>query len=479
MSEEKKEKDSKNEPKKRDYFNMCFSPLGIHKEDKWYEIHLKRRFFMIIGVLFIMFLLFNAFMFSYTTKPEFCKSCHIMEPYYKAWKTSNHSKVAGCVDCHYPKGTGILPQKMRAMSQVVQYVTRTYRPRPHAEVPDANCLQEGCHQTRLLQGKIKSKQGIMFDHTPHLTEVRRGKQLQCTSCHSQIMVGTHMQVTFTTCYLCHFRDHKPSRTELPLAGCTKCHAPPAEPVKVAEDLTFTHNDYVQKPGVECLDCHLDSVDGNGLAPKERCFDCHNSPERIDQYDNYEFVHKNHVADHKIECGACHLAIQHKIGASKRTAGSCAQCHDQGHDATSRLYAGKWPGTTEEKPSTMSRLHVQCIACHNKREKTEAYNPVHYSADPEACNNCHGEGFSDYIEQWKSDIEKLIAQIEPQIKSLESVVNAKPKEDNERKKLEKIVADARSELDFIRAARGVHNYDLAAEKLNNLDNLLKDTLSKNK
>ena len=44
---------------------------------------------------------------------------------------------------------------------------------------------------------------IPFDHTPHLTESRKGIRLRCTSCHSQVMVGSHIAVTPSTCALCH------------------------------------------------------------------------------------------------------------------------------------------------------------------------------------------------------------------------------------------------------------------------------------
>ena len=41
---------------------------------------------------------------KYSESPRFCNSCHIMEPYYKAWETSAHDFVP-CVDCHYPPGS--------------------------------------------------------------------------------------------------------------------------------------------------------------------------------------------------------------------------------------------------------------------------------------------------------------------------------------------------------------------------------------
>ena len=471
------EKDSCEEKKEKgSFFNACFGPVGIKTEGKWYNIRITGRFFVITGVMFFLFFAFMIFMFNYSTRPEFCTTCHIMDPYYKAWKTSTHQKVATCVDCHYPKNMGVLPQKMRAMSQLVQYVTRTYRPRPQAEVPDQNCLQPGCHETRLLQGKIVTKNGINFDHTPHLTQVRRGKQLQRTSCHSQIVIGSHIEVTYSTCYLCHFKGFNLSRNEMPLGGCTSCHAAPSKPVTLSDGGTFNHADYVQRPGVKCVDCHLDAISGDGIAPKERCYDCHNVPERIEQYANVDFVHKNHVAEHKVPCSGCHLAIEHKVGVAKPTPGSCAQCHNTKHDAAAKMYAGQWPDDSKVQPAAMASVHVQCIACHVNMPGPDSTGPDHFAPPADACNRCHGEGFADMLAQWNSDIDKSVGKIEKKIAALEAVLKTLPEKDPGRDKIETLLQDARRSVSFTKIGMGVHNYDLASEHLTHLNKTLDEAMS---
>jgi hypothetical protein len=40
---------------------------------------------------------------EYSMQPDFCRSCHIMEPYYQAWHTSTHKNVP-CTDCHFEPG---------------------------------------------------------------------------------------------------------------------------------------------------------------------------------------------------------------------------------------------------------------------------------------------------------------------------------------------------------------------------------------
>src|SRR5688572_10607273 len=41
--------------------------------------------------------------FSYfSTAPEACTNCHVMQPYYDSWAKSSHHTSAKCIDCHLP-----------------------------------------------------------------------------------------------------------------------------------------------------------------------------------------------------------------------------------------------------------------------------------------------------------------------------------------------------------------------------------------
>jgi nitrate/TMAO reductase-like tetraheme cytochrome c subunit len=265
----------------------------------------------------------TAGLWKVSTSPLLCNSCHIMKPYVAAWKASKHANVT-CVQCHYPPGfRDTLWVKYQAISQVVKWATYTYNSKPLAEVEDASCLRSGCHDRRLLEGRVVFKRGIIFDHKPHLTEVRRGRQLRCTSCHSQIVVGTHIEVTESTCFLCHFKGMKTARELNPIGGCTGCHQPPKGDVTVGS-VRFNHED-VRRRGVACQSCHLNVVEGDGAAQSERCFSCHNQPEKLQRYGDTPFIHDFHVTAHNIECGRCHTTIKHQlpppIGAPSAAAGT--------------------------------------------------------------------------------------------------------------------------------------------------------------
>src|SRR5659263_103099 len=124
--------------------------IGMHvPEGKRDRLHIQPRFFKFLEFLGVLFLIFSVGMFEFSTSPYFCASCHIMKPYYQAWKTSKHSHVP-CVDCHYPPDVrDKMILKFQALSQVAKYVTRTYSSKPYAEISDESCLRKAVSYTHL------------------------------------------------------------------------------------------------------------------------------------------------------------------------------------------------------------------------------------------------------------------------------------------------------------------------------------------
>lgn len=273
-----------------------------------------------------------AGLWEFSSSPQFCNSCHIMRPYVAAWKVSKHNAVP-CVQCHYPPGfRDTLWVKYQAISQVAKWATQTYSSKPFAEVEDASCLRSGCHSRARLEtaGTLISTQGIMFNHGPHRDRAKVGTQLRCSSCHSQIVVERHFEVSRSTCFLCHFKGMKTGRELTPIAGCTGCHQAPKGDILV-NSIRFNHEEIVRR-GVGCQKCHLNVIEGEGEAPRERCFTCHNQPEKLRRYPDTPFIHDFHVTGHNIDCARCHTEIKHKlpppIGAPsvRRAPDSLARTH---------------------------------------------------------------------------------------------------------------------------------------------------------
>jgi nitrate/TMAO reductase-like tetraheme cytochrome c subunit len=308
--------------------------------------------------------------------PAFCGSCHVMDPYYQSWKISSHADIA-CVDCHISPGiTAELRKKYEALSMVARYFTGTYGTNPWTEVDDVACLE--CHERRLLVGR-ELYGNVIFDHGPHLSELRRGKRLRCTSCHSQIVQGSHITVTGTSCILCHFKNQEPGSGT---AKCTLCHQTPDRVVD-ANGLQFDHGD-VARFGMACESCHTPAAANSGSVPRERCLTCHNDPERLEHYEEGDLLHQTHVTDHKVECTNCHLEIEHVAPRHLEAARTeCETCHGGGHSPQRSLYAGIGGRGVPPMPDVMYQAGVRCEGCHLQHE-----GPTRVGGDV-ACMSCHG------------------------------------------------------------------------------------------
>lgn len=442
--------------------------IGMHfPKGKQDRVHLQPRFFKFLGFLGILGLIFSVGMFEFSTSPYFCASCHIMKPYYQAWKTSSHNHVP-CVDCHYPpevREKMIL--KVQALTQVVKYVTRTYSSKPYAEIDDSSCLRGGCHETRLLQGQVTFKRGIKFDHKPHLTDMKRGKKLRCTSCHSQIVVGNHMEVTVSTCFLCHFKGTKLGRVEDPIGGCGNCHTAPEGDIKL-EGATFNHKEFVGSRHVACQNCHLEAIQGDGEAKKDRCLQCHNEPGRIAFYADTDFMHRTHVTDHKIECTHCHEEIKHAVKTSVEPLQyDCTVCHEKKHNIQKQLYMGIGARGVPNRPSGMFIANVDCVGCHlvpKMAESTVPFLGQTFKASETACLGCHGEDYKGVLGEWEDTMKSALEKTRPAVEKVRGLARAADSSNKELRKAVQAARDAEYNYLLVFYGKGVHNVDYAVDIL---------------
>jgi nitrate/TMAO reductase-like tetraheme cytochrome c subunit len=401
---------------------------------RFFGLGFRKVLYLVIAAM-IVTIVASVLFIRATSQPGFCVSCHVMQPYFDAWRTSKHHNI-NCTTCHVPPGIeGTLKHKFQALSMVANYVTGLYkRSRPWAEIDDAACLRDGCHETRLLNGKVNFK-GVTFDHQPHLTQTRRERQLRCTSCHAQIVQGEHISVTEGTCFLCHFRpdqDGKPTE----LSRCTHCHTPPTGPA--AADTAFDHSGVLAR-GVDCTDCHTAAVSGNGYVPPERCSSCHAKAEHIQRYKDMEFVHRKHVTEHKVECLQCHVVIRHgkAVAEDKDPALKCIACHG---NAQALVWNGTLPGLPPT-PTKMSKVGMTCLSCH--------VEPIHHtdkSFSKPRCSPCHEDRFDALWPKWKAPLQNALVDIEPKIRALPAAQR------------DSLLAA----LQLYRAANPVHNPDLITQ-----------------
>jgi predicted CXXCH cytochrome family protein len=392
----------------------------------------------------------------YTSRSEFCRSCHIMEPYYRSWQESTHRDVP-CIKCHFPPGFAEKVRgKMLGLVQLAKYVTRSEGPRPAAEIPDASCLRSGCHETRLLAGKVDFH-GVPFDHTPHLEKVRRGKKLRCTSCHGQIVQGSHMSVTASTCFLCHFKGEAFNEG---LGACTRCHQIPESEFDLGGGTKYNH-DLAYTRGVDCANCHGDLIRGKGEVPSERCGVCHNREDDLKRIGDHVFIHQEHVTEHKVDCLDCHLEIQHSLDPEKlvHAASNCQSCHPDHHREQVDMLEGRGAKCVPAQVGGMPVVRVECRSCHRVKE-VSATGTVLWKASVEMCTACHDVSDPERLESYSDALKALLPKIEAGILQARDALGSADLGEERSAAVAKQLDNLQHDLNFLRAANGVHNIHYA-------------------
>ena len=393
----------------------------------------------------------------YTSRPQFCRSCHIMEPYYESWHASSHRNVA-CIECHFSPGFGgKIRGKMQGLVQLTKYVTNSAGTRPSAEISDASCLRSGCHETRLLSGKVNFH-GIPFDHAPHLSQQRRGKQLRCTSCHNQMVQGTHMTVTTSTCFLCHFKDNPFNQG---LGACTHCHQIPDKKYDLGGGIIFTH-DLAYQRGVDCSNCHSDLIRGKGEVPHERCLVCHNRAGDLAQIKNHEFMHQKHVTEHNVDCLMCHLEIQHTLDRDKiaHAAADCASCHPDHHQEQVNMLRGVGAKSIPAHSVAMLAVRLDCRTCH-RVATTSATGTVLERASTQVCVMCHDPSITGKIELYNQQLKTSVKTLQEAIQRIRGALQSAKLKPDRAAAIGVEVTQLEDDLNFLRVGDGIHNVHYAS------------------
>ena len=366
----------------KDFFAESKKGYNRHRKGVW----------IFIAFIFLCFVIAVTTAYKISETPWFCGTCHNMTVYVDSLKNSTHKNVP-CLACHYKPGfwNHLVGKWQDGQVSLVYFVTGKVITRPHAEIDDLSCLQSGCHKREDLNKEIVFK-NVIFNHVQHLDKLKRDMQLRCTTCHSQIVQGTHITVTEENCFICHFQKGKGQKDYF--TGCNSCHFEARGDIKV-DSFNFNHKKFVKR-GVKCETCHTNVVTGDGHVKENACLQCHNKREILDAKYTQEFLHKNHVTDHKVECFLCHTSIKHGVVKAHSVMGDfgeCAKCHKAGiHEASLSMYLGKGAKLTKGMPDRKALLNMDCSVCHKPGTSfTSAQN---------ACKECHGSFTDGMVERWK-------------------------------------------------------------------------------
>lgn len=418
----------------------------------------KKKRIIILSIIGFFFVFFIASI-EYTSHSHFCSSCHYMKPFYRSWETSSHSHIE-CNVCHYPPGVrSKIRAKIEGILQVGRYWTKLYlKSKPWAEIPDESCLREGCHEKRLLEGRVKFKK-VVFDHKIHFTDLKRGKRLRCTSCHSQIVQGEHITVTESTCFICHFKEseHYPQ-----IGECYHCHH--KEDLISEKTSRFNHS-VVFDNGFDCNKCHSHTIIGDGAVPRENCYKCHWETERLNKYDDTDLMHATHIYSHKIECDQCHMDIQHKIVKDIETIADCQTCHTDKHKTQKILFLGVGgKGIDHPMQNIMFEKGLSCKGCHIFHEESggKVIKSDTLVSKAQACESCHGKGFAMIMKNWEISTGKKLNELKTIYERASQEI--KSGKITQKGNAQKLLEEASFNIALVERGKSVHNVEYSQQLL---------------
>ena len=148
-----------------------------------------------------IFLSFPLFSISYytmvrTSTPEFCASCHEIQPAYNAWKTSTHVNnaqgfVADCMDCHLPAPHDTFnffyAKTIHGIKDVfVHFLGGEYDREKNRQIAYASFKNEQCQKCHRNLLYIPNKRGAMLAHRD-VVYARPGYEKRCVDCHKNLV----------------------------------------------------------------------------------------------------------------------------------------------------------------------------------------------------------------------------------------------------------------------------------------------------
>lgn len=383
----------------------------------------KRKLILATGVMVCLGAMVVGGSEYWTAQPAFCRSCHIMEPYWQSWSHDLHGAKLGvrCVDCHYAPGERFtFKAKFKGLSQATSYFSgRAGGARPRAHVSDASCLTSACHgdekylTDKLLIGEVRTEKRyigetvtevqraptVTFVHKTHvdvdqkLEENRRQTDQLAAKLKSELPAELFARVEQVA------KSVQPMSDQADKLKAELIARQVPDLVTDALELVRLHDmqgRLSQLSGLTCASCHgYDASGGNHLAVDfqvcytchftnqtfnantGRCLNCHAPPSRqivvhgVPAADGSTPSIMDHqdILDRNIDCASCHLDVVQ--GRAQVTARDCAHCHDQ---------AGYLEGFDARDT-----------------EKVQEYHRVHVAAQRARCQDCHHAVAHELIE----------------------------------------------------------------------------------
>jgi nitrate/TMAO reductase-like tetraheme cytochrome c subunit len=332
-----------------------------------------------------------------TGQPQFCGSCHVMEPYYESWQKDMHGGKldVACIECHYAPGERTtIKAKLRGLSQVASYVSGRYgTSRPRAHVDNLSCLTSKCHADMGFMDKEISIAGaVKFVHAKHLNideqkqeALKRGLK-DLTESLRKRLDKEHLEKLEKIAQECIPAQERNQR----MAALVKEAGANIESQELVEFAEFHHMEVrlAQLANLQCTNCHSyggedhirdvaskgrsASADHHFSVKPTACFTCHFTNE-----------------DFNTGTGSC--LICHTLPTKPITVHPEMKPKESAQLKTPELAKQ----TVKMDHQAMLKRKVGCIACH---ADVATENSTVTKRD---CQHCHDR--PEYFEDWKQPL----------------------------------------------------------------------------
>jgi hypothetical protein len=302
------------------------------------------------------------------------------------------------------------------LTEAMKLIGSSYKPKT-LPVSQAVIKSEcySCHMG--IENKKTTFLGKPFDHRPHLLR----EQLPCGRCHSDQRRHGETTLSIKDCRTCHHPDKS--------INCTTCHEWGPTQTSAYKNIDFLHSHHSVEQGMDCLLCH-------------------------------KLKAGTFVIDKKMDCFSCHHPMEGE---------NCESCHK----IQNRIFSGEGVLDYEATPGEMSSS-LGCTDCHVELEQGKTKEIVKTS-----CEDCHGEGYSEMMDQWQEEVTTQVALIKGKIERLKQTL-----EDLKRSKGNKETEElVKSALSFSEmrwnlvekdGSGGGHNYALISKMLEEANLKLDET-----
>ena len=327
---------------------------------------MSKRRIVIIGVLLGVVVIGGVGaigLWKYHELPQFCATCHIMDPYLESWQASDlgaHAHAVEdvtCLECHEPT-------VQQQVDELVVYVQGDFAvPLEERQFQNEFCFD--CHlpnEHTSYEQVIQLTAGLELNpHDSHLVG-----EMECDTCHKM---------------------HKPSEDY-----CAQCHEPVAMGAGWATEVTRTAEIDLWAPDMDCSVCHVmdpyfESLEDSsllGYAHSEEgleCLDCH-------EVEAVEQVHEEAVAGERIPpkiidnvfCLDCHVPNEHTS-------------YEEIMERTKDYVIDEEEINPHDLHEGLEEPQTECRYCHQMHEKSPLMNgcynsSCHHEGTFESCTACH-------------------------------------------------------------------------------------------